>query len=252
MFRNSFGFAVAAGVVASIFSHANAIAAPAKYCVVAKSGGDFTTIGAATASGLCAGGLIDVMPGTYTENISVGVGQHLKGAGRGLTILNAAVATSPVIVPRNNSIIEGFTLSGGSSTIFLSCSGCAGSTVRIIDNDISGGSSSGITMTQYANAVMENNSIHDTPTAVNFTQYANPILRHNVIYNVNLGVNLYYANALIERNRIVTNGAAGGFGIYNAYSSANVNFNVVDKIANVYGTLTGKYNVTPAGAPVGP
>lgn len=252
MFRNSFGLVAGVGIVASVFFHTHASAAPAKYCVVAKSGGDFATIGAATASSLCAGGMIEVMPGTYTENVSVGIGQHLKGSGRGLTILKAAVTSSPVITPSNNSIIEGFTLSGGTSTVFLSCSGCAGSTVRIIDNDISGGTSNGIAMTQFANAVIDSNSIHDTPTAVNFYQYANPTVRNNVIYNVNTGVNLYYSTALIERNRIVTKGGASDSGINNGYSSANVNFNVVDKIANIYGTLTGKYNVTPAGAPVGP
>lgn len=249
--RHSLGLIAGAGIVVSMFFHANAIAAPAKYCVVAKSGGDFTTIGAATASSLCAGGLIQVMPGTYTENVSVGVGQHLKGSGRGLTIITAAVATSPVISPSNNSIIEGFTLIGGTSTIFLSCSSCAGAVVRIIDNDISGGTSNGIAMTQYANAVIENNSIHDTPTAVNFYQYANPTLRNNVISRVNYGVNLYYATAVIDQNRIVTYGGASDYGINNGYSTTNMNFNVVDKIANS-GTLTGKYNVTPTGVPVGP
>lgn len=225
---------------------------PAGRCIVAKSGGDFATIAAATASSRCAGGLIKVMPGTYVENVNIGIGQHLLGAGRGLTIIQAANAAAPVITPANKAIIEGFTLTGGTSTVFLSCSGCAGATVRIVDNDISGGTTNGIAMTQYANAVIENNSIHDTPTAVNFYQYANPTLRNNVLYNVNIGVNLYYANAIIDHNRIVTKGGASDHGIYIGYSTANVNFNVVDKITNSYGTLTGKYNVTPTGALVGP
>ena len=71
--------------------------AVARRVVVAKSGGDFTTISAALAGvtpSASARYVIDVMPGTYVESVAMKSWVHLRGAGPGFSTLQAPSASN--------------------------------------------------------------------------------------------------------------------------------------------------------------
>jgi len=110
----------------------------ANVIVVAKSGGDFTSIQAAidsinpTADNPY---LIRVMPGTYTERITLKSHIHLKGAGIDFSTISA---TSPLtdtvayISTLTNITISGFTIAGGDIGIRVT----SGTSITINDNKL--------------------------------------------------------------------------------------------------------------------
>lgn len=105
----------------------------ANVVVVAKNGGDFNTINAALASITNASAdnqyLVNIMPGTYYEQISTKDYVMLKGAGREVTKIsynsdNNGNAT--VNVTSNNSPIEGLTIEGSNLYLALAVSATFG------------------------------------------------------------------------------------------------------------------------------
>jgi len=150
--------------------------------VVAKAGGDFTSISAALET--ISGGtpyVIDVMPGTYVENIAMKSYVHLRGAGRflvdivhdpacgfcnviqmidiefaeisGITVRDAPEGASGIYVEGgiNNVIRENRILGnglGGSGTggfgIYARRTPAAGGGVKILDNEILANGCTGI------------------------------------------------------------------------------------------------------------
>src|SRR3990172_4553953 len=91
---------------------------PAHRLVVATSGGDYTSISAALAAVSPTASdpyVIDVMPGTYTENVTMKSYVHLRGAGREVTTIQSPSTTSNVIYLSylTNTAISGFTIRGG-------------------------------------------------------------------------------------------------------------------------------------------
>lgn len=87
--------------------------------VVAKSGGDFTSIGEALASinpTFDNPFVIEVMPGTYVENIVMKSNVHLRGAGRGMVTIthnpDCGFCNVIEIVDVDNVEISGVTVSG--------------------------------------------------------------------------------------------------------------------------------------------
>ncbi|MGB3942409.1 MAG: pectinesterase family protein [Candidatus Manganitrophaceae bacterium] len=103
-----------------------AVAQVAGRVVVAKSGGDYTSISAALAAISPTSAnpyVIDVMPGTYVENVVIPGNYsylHLRGAGHAVTIIQSSSPSSDVvaIAPNGgqptNITISGFTIKGGS------------------------------------------------------------------------------------------------------------------------------------------
>lgn len=85
--------------------------------------GDFTTIGSALADGsVLDGDTIDVLPGTYFENLSISKAVTLRStAGSGVTTINGggsgpAVSITSGIAAATTPTVEGFTITGGNTS----------------------------------------------------------------------------------------------------------------------------------------
>lgn len=156
----------------------------ANVIVVAKSGGDFTSIQAAidsinpTATNPY---LIKVMPGTYIENILMKSYIHLDGAGSSAITIQSAYEYNSVIYIGNVTevLITGFTIIGGSNGpgIYITTS----SFVTIIDNVVKNG--------YYG--IYNNN--------------ASPTIKRNVIKGQYKGISCEPCSAFISDNMITDN-----------------------------------------------
>ncbi|MCF6171688.1 MAG: pectinesterase family protein [Bacteroidales bacterium] len=93
----------------------------AQVFTVALSGGDFTTIsGAIAACGVTSPAnafLIRVMPGVYTESVTLKKYVHLQGAGKYTTIIAGTVTGADSCVIRDFNIKQGIFCNGTSPTI---------------------------------------------------------------------------------------------------------------------------------------
>jgi pectin methylesterase-like acyl-CoA thioesterase len=97
----------------------------AQHIVVATSGGDYTTVSAALAAITPSTNnryVIDVMPGTYTENITMKSYVHLRGAGRDVAILqDASEGAGNVITIEELTYVtvSGLAIVGGNDGIYI-------------------------------------------------------------------------------------------------------------------------------------
>ncbi|MBI4714699.1 MAG: right-handed parallel beta-helix repeat-containing protein, partial [Nitrospirae bacterium] len=199
---------------------------PAHRVVVATSGGDYTTVSAALAAITPSPTdpyVIDIMPGTYIENVTMKDYVHLRGAGREVTTLQSPSTASKVIDfgSITHAAITGLTITGGRWGIYNSSS-----SPTISGNTITGNSQSGIY--SYAAA----------PTISGNTITGNGVYG---IYNYNS------SSPQIIHNRITGNGGATYTDIYVEYyaSAPNISFNIYDDITGTTGV--GMYNVTSSG-----
>ncbi|HAS53366.1 MAG TPA: hypothetical protein DCS42_04130 [Nitrospiraceae bacterium] len=187
------GAMMAAAIFALSSAAVPAQASPAQQIIVAKSGGDYTTISAALAAITPTAStpyVIDVMPGVYVESVYLKSYVHLRGGGRDVTVIQAP--STGYYVMRAYSVggvtISGFTIKGGYAGIY-----------------------------NYSSTlVVENNTIRENGFGINNNNTAFSIIRNNVIeYNTNDGITNYQASPMIEDNIIYRNTYNG---IYNAYS----------------------------------
>ena len=92
----------------------------AQRLVVSKAPGDFQSIQEAIdAVPVGEPFVIDVLPGTYVENLTMRPDIHLRGAGREVTVVQAADGTQPTILINalENVAISGLAISGGTPGI---------------------------------------------------------------------------------------------------------------------------------------
>lgn len=215
--------------------------------VVAKSGGEFTTITSAISAGCgnptC---LIEVMPGVYNENITMYSGLWIKGAGRGLTIIQGTPGSN-VVTAAAGATISNVTIKGGQYGIVHFST----DTMNIFDNEITG-NGMGI-YSSYSRAVIKGNLIHSNGTGIgttyNFPARALHIIDNDIINNTVTGVSAYYTNPIIRNNRFSGNPTD----IILGNSSPSISHSVYNTINIQAGsTPTGKFNMKNDGTVIAP
>lgn len=220
----------------------------AKQVVVATSGGDYTSISAALAAispSATNPYVIEVMPGTYTENVTMKNYVQLRGAGREVTTLQAASTLSPVITLNvlTHVGISDLTITGGSYGILNNSSSSltiSGNTITGnwagIYNDSSSPTISGNTITGNGSHGINNYS-SSSPTIIGNT------ITGNSAYGIANGSS---SSPSIIYNRITDNGGVSYTDIYvDGTSMPNISFNIYDDITGTNGV--GMYNVNSSG-----
>lgn len=131
-------------VAVSLVMGSSKLLAQANRVVVAKSGGNYTSISAALAAISPSASkpyVIDVMPGTYTENVTMKSYVHVRGAGREVTVVKSPYTNVDVFVIQylTDVAISGLTATGGWDGI-----GVFSSAPTISDNALTGNTASGV------------------------------------------------------------------------------------------------------------
>ena len=209
--------------------------------VVAKAGGDFTSISAALAKlspSASIAYVIDVMPGTYVENVTMKSFVHLRGAGRdlvhivhepacgfcnviqmidterveisGVTIRGAPEGASGIYIEGGHGqVIRGNTITlnglGGSGNggfgIYVRRVSAGGGSVKIIDNEIHQNGCTGIG-TEESRPYIFRNLIR--------------LQEQNCVQEGSQDVSILSGGAVISFNVLQTIAGLGGQGLYNA------------------------------------
>ncbi|MDH4100020.1 MAG: pectinesterase family protein [Nitrospirota bacterium] len=205
----------------------NAFAAQGEI-IVAKSGGQFTSIQAAIDSVTPSASnpyVIKVMPGTYDEQITMKSYTHLQGAGRDITSIRAWNNATILINSLTNVSVTGFAIKGGYWAIKV-----VSSSPLIKENYIYGTGGTGIWCSASASPTIENNLITGNTSGGIANDYSSSIIRNNTIINNGqiwdnaTGINEYYSNSVITGNTITGN---SGSGISIWYSSPSINGNTI-------------------------
>lgn len=184
---------------------------PARRVVVAAGGGDYTGIQAAldaitpTAANPY---VIDVMPGTYVENITLKDYVHLRGAGREVTIIRSPSTSYDVITLFHHThvAVSGLTITGGGFGIYNE-----ESSPTISGNTIAGNSSDGIFNNYAPSATITGNTITGNGYYGISNVRSSPAIQGNTIEgNTAAGIWIYsFSRAVIEGNTITANGFEG-------------------------------------------
>ena len=210
--------------------------------IVAKSGGDFTTITAALASILDASAsnhyLVYVAPGMYTESVTMKQYVDIEGAGELTTKITFTSNSTGTVVGANDAELRFLTVknTGGGYYAIAIYNNSAAPRLTHVTASASGGTNhnygvfnsfSSPTMTNVtasASGTTENvgvyNYYYSSPTMTNVTASA---LGGGYTYGV-------YNSGSSPTMTNVTASASGGtfsFGVYNAYSSATINNSVI-------------------------
>lgn len=171
--------------------------------VVAKSGGDFTTITEALALGSnCTNNpvVIDIMPGLYRENLNLtgfNACTHLRGSGMGLTTILGTGGTTPVI----NTGIQ--------------CAGCGTpQTIMVSGVTVQGNGGQDGVFASYGTLTLSDSRVTNTGTAVG-SIYGTAIVRNSVIERNVTGASTSYGALHLESNKIIMNSGTGVFGALN-------------------------------------
>jgi parallel beta-helix repeat protein len=198
---------------------------PANVVVVAQSGGDYASIQAAVDSILPSAEnpyVIEVMPGTYVENITMKSYVHLRGSGREVTTIESP-STSPVIdlLSLTDVAISGLTIKGGNWGILNNSS-----SPTITANTITG-NGVGIFNTYSSSPVVTGNTITDnsfTGIGIGNDHSSSPTITGNTITGYFNGiVNFNSSSPVVTGNNITGN----IWGIVNDSSSPAITANTI-------------------------
>lgn len=251
--------------------------------VVAKSGGDFTTIQNAINSispSAVNPYLIKVMPGTYIENIVLKSYINLIGAGKETTTIQLNVNENAILVSNiSNVSISGFTIAGAGGYAGININ--AASNISVMNNiikshsygiglinspnvNISGNTISmniydGISFTgNYENSVIESNTITDNSNGISLGGNSSVmIVRANTIQrNSQGGIAGAWASPVIVNNFVTGNNTsqqpwAGDITLGENFTPF-VGFNAFDTIGNNGGGMIfkGQFNIKSDGTPI--
>ncbi len=213
------------GTVACEIDDTGASSAPAHRVVVATSGGDYTTISAALAAISPTATdpyVIDVMPGTYIENITMKGYVHLRGAGREVTAIQSPSTSSEVIslVSLTNTAISGFTVTGGLYGIYNNSS-----SPTITGNTVTGSNGTGIYNVSSSPTITGNMITGSYGTGI-YNWSSSPTITGNTVTGNFIGIGSYSSppTITITGNTVTGN---SGYGILNASSSPTITGNTI-------------------------
>lgn len=240
---------------------ASKIEKPTNVVVVAKSGGDFTSIQTAIDSinpTVENPYLIRVMPGTYdVQDLYLNKSYiSIEGAGSDVTKIHVLPQTYFQIGSSNNIKISGFTFEGELySTHCLSLSAAYNnylSNITITDNEFVGCESGIMTFTPNGESiVIKNNKIKARAIGIKLYDSNGIFITNNIITgNISYGILNGGSSPTILHNWIVGNGTSccGFYADINVDSgSPNISYNVYDTLMGSTGV--GLYNVKSDGTP---
>ena len=239
---------------------------PANQIVVAKSGGDFTTISAAIAAISPTSTnryVIDVMPGTYVENVDLKSYVHLRGAGREVTTIKATSNGYDVIDVDNltDVAISGLAIADGyygihissSDRVTISGNKLTGSgfgiylydseIVTITHNFIATNRNHGIsisTVNDNESVIIGNTITDNTYEGIRANNFNSGSIMNNVISgNRRDGLFFYGSSLQVSGNMIKGNNDDGV--VLSNYSEATLNGNVISG-NNGYGLWLGTWS----------
>ncbi len=205
--------------------------AAAHRVVVATSGGDYTTISAALGAISPTAAdpyVIDVMPGTYIENITMKSYVHLRGAGREVTAIQSPSTSTTVITLTGITqvAISGLTIGGGSRGIYNDSS-----SPTITGNTVTGNSSYGI-YNYYSSPTITGNTVTgNSGYGGIYNHYSSPTITGNTVTGNSYGIYNYASSPTITGNTVTGN---SGEGIYNFSStSPTITGNTVTGNSNI-------------------
>ena len=210
MLKHKFGFYLFAVLFAIMVSPSQGLAAPAApkaKIIVAKSGGNYTTITAALNAITPSAGnpyVIEVWPGTYSENITMKSYVVLQGSGRDVTTIQGTSTINPTIDIRSLSqvTVAGFTVKGAADQGIVSQNS---SFITIKDNKVvdlangAGINNFGVTSVVISNNILENNGYG----GIGCYSCTDVIITRNAVSGGGGGISVAYASSLIiEENKL--------------------------------------------------
>lgn len=252
----------------------------AKQVIVASSGGDYTNVSAALAAISPSSSnpyVIEVMPGTYTDNITMKSYVHLRGAGREVTTIQSSSSISDTMTISSliNVEISGLTISGGGQGNNNGINMSLSSAITIHDNTFTNTGYNGIldnnnsstyifgnifTITHSYGIYSENTTsseIRDNTfsgvsgsgvSGMWVTGSVTSVVKNNIISGFgNVGLYISNSSPTLINNKITGNGSGVLSDIsFDSASTPNISFNVYNSITGG-GRGLGQYNVTSTG-----
>lgn len=155
--------------------------------------------------------LVRVMPGTYTENITMKSNVHLQGSGRDITTIQAEITTNATVTFNSgtNFSISGFAIKdGGYCTVWVD-----NASPTIKDNRITGATQyDGVCVDGTSEPIIEHNILAnnaDSGVGLYGTSTSKTVIKNNEIFGNRNGINSENSSAIVKNNVIMNNSSNG-------------------------------------------
>jgi parallel beta-helix repeat protein len=167
--------------------------------------------------------LVLVAPGVYHEHIVLKQGVVVRGAGAEVTIIDGG-GSGKVVTGADNSLLEGFTITGGGGFPWGAGVFCSGSSPTIANNIITGNETAVVTVYS-SSPVITHNSIIRNLDGIYVNIGSSPIITNNLVAHHFGGLFIDHASSpIITNNTIVYN--------YSSFAILNYYFAGSPKITN--------------------